>query len=145
MTNIYDVFAEDLIDEVSKKLMDTTEMEPPEEAKFWKTAHYKEYPPDHWPEFWYIRAASLMRKLYRKPWGVNRLRKEYGGKKTGSHSHLNHSKKASGAIIRRILQQLEEQGLVEILPRKGRTLTNEGKSLMDSTASDILAKEEAEA
>ncbi len=141
MTNIYDVFAEDLIEAVAQNLMEEDDLEPPKEAMFWKTGHYKEYPPNEFPKFWYVRAASMLRKLYRKPIGVNRFRKIYGGKKQGTHVHLNHSALASGAIIRRILQQLEKCGMVETSKKDGRTLTNKGRSFLDKTAAELQIAE----
>ena len=108
----------------------------PKEAIFWKTGWFKEYPPENHEDFWYIRAASLLRKLYRKPIGVNRLKKIYGGRTEGN-AGKNHTSTGSGAIIRRILQQLEKAKLVKIAGTSGRTLTNEGKSLLDKTAAAI--------
>ena len=134
--NIYDVLASDLIESVANKLKEIKQIEAPKEAIFWKTGHFKEYPPEDSENFWYVRGASLLRKLYRNPVGVNRLRKVYGGRNTGSF-HLNHSAKASGAIIRRILQQLEKAGLVQKAEGKGRELTNKGRSLLDKAAAEI--------
>lgn len=109
----------------------------PKEAIFWKTGWFKEYPPVDSENFWYIRAASLLRKLYRKPIGVNRLRKAYGGRDPG-FVHLKHSAKGSGAIIRRVLQQLEEAGYLQKSEKSGRKITNKGRSLLDATAAEIL-------
>lgn len=111
---------------------------------FWKTGWYKEYPPVDYQNFWYIRAASILRKLYRKPIGVNHLKKEYGGRSPG-YVHLKHSANGSGAIIRRILQQLEKAGLVQKTDKKGRIITNKGRSLLDATAAEILKTESQKA
>jgi len=140
--NIYDVFPEDLIATVAAKLKERPGVEPPKESIFWKTAWFKEFPPTDSENFWYIRAASLMRKLYRGPIGVNHLKKAYGGRSLG-HMQYSHSSTGSGAIIRRILQQLEKEGLVASADKKGRILTNLGRSILDKAAAEIL-KAEAE-
>jgi small subunit ribosomal protein S19e len=46
------------------------------------------------------------------------------------------TRKAGGAIIRKILQQLEQAGLVA-KTKQGRVLTPEGRSLLDRIASKI--------
>jgi len=87
--------------------------------------------------FWFIRCASLLRKIYvRKTIGVNKLRKEYGGRNR-NHVHKKHSVPASGAIIRRCLHQLEGINLVKKIESKGRSLTPQGISLLDKTAMEI--------
>jgi small subunit ribosomal protein S19e len=140
MVNIFDVYPIDLITAVSEILKTTKGIKPPKEAIFWKTGWFKEFPPNDDENFWFVRAASLLRKLYRKPIGVNRLKKEYGGRTSGV-MHLKHSAKGSGAIIRRILQQLEKEELVSKTDRNGRALTNKGRSILDKAAAVILRSE----
>jgi small subunit ribosomal protein S19e len=141
MGTIFDVFPEDLLEAVADKLKASYPgVEAPKEAMYWKTASFKEIPPIDFQRFWLIRSASIMRKLYRGPIGVNRLKKAYGGR-IKSTVHLEHSSRGSGAILRRILQQLEKAKLVKKAEKKGRTLTNEGRSLLDKSAADILKKE----
>lgn len=130
----------DLINAVAEKLKGLKELKAPKEAMFWKTAWSREFPPDDYENFWYIRAASLLRKLYRKPIGINRLKKVYGGRSPG-YVHLKHSSKGSGAIIRRILQQLEKAGFVRTTDKNGRELTNAGRSILDKTSAEILKSE----
>ena len=105
---------------------------------FWKTGWFKEFPPEN-PDFWYIRAASMLRKLYRRPIGVNRFKKIYGGRSPG-FVHLKHSATGSGKIIRVILQQLEKAGYVSKSSSDGRQITNTGRSLLDKTAAGITRK-----
>ncbi|WP_457559657.1 30S ribosomal protein S19e [Candidatus Harpocratesius sp.] len=138
--NIYDVYPQDLISAVAEKLKAEETIKAPKEAMFWKTGWFKEYPPVDYQNFWYIRAASLLRKLYRKPIGVNRLKKEYGGRDPG-YVHLKHSAKGSGSIIRRILQQLEKAGYVQKTEKNGRHITNKGRSLLDKSAAEIIRAE----
>jgi small subunit ribosomal protein S19e len=141
--NAMDVFPEDLIAAIAAKLKDKASypgVEPPTESVFWKTASIREFAPTDTNNFWYIRAASMLRKLYKGGTGVNRLKKQYGGR-TGSVMHAEHSKPGSGAIIRRIFQQLESANLVKKTEKRGRELTNAGRSLLDKTAAEIKKNE----
>ena len=133
--NIYSVMADDLIAAVAEKLEKSKNVQPPKEAVFWKTAHFKEFAPVE-SNFWYVRAASILRKLYRENIGVNHLKKIYGGRKRG-RTHKAHHANGSGKIIRLILQQLEKEGYVKKTDTKGRELTGPGRSLLDKSAAEI--------
>jgi small subunit ribosomal protein S19e len=85
------------------------------------------------PDFWYKRAASILRQLYIvKLVGVQRLRTRYGGRKKRGMPPAEF-RKSSGKIIRLILQQAEKAGLVETVKGKepGRKLTAQGKKFME--------------
>lgn len=114
------------------------QVRPPPWAAFIKTGPDREHPPvqDDW---WYTRAASVLRKLYvrGKPVGVESLRTCYGGRKNYGSSP-EHFVKGSGNIIRTILQQLEKAGLVERVDRRGRALTPKGIGLLDRLALDLM-------
>lgn len=139
--SIYTVEPAKLIQSIAEKLKEYPEIVPPEESKFWKTAFFKEMAPVE-EDFWYIRCASLLRKIYKfKNIGVNRLRKKYGGRNRKG-SGLNHSAKASGKIIRVALQQLEKANLIEITEKNGRKVAKEGHSLLERTAYSILRKKD---
>ena len=61
--------------------------------------------------------ASMARKIYlRGGLGVGAFRRIYGGSKRNG-SRPRHFGKSSGAIVRHILQQLEQVKIVEIDPR----------------------------
>lgn len=120
---------------MAEKLKEIKAIEAPKDMRFWKTGWFKEFPPTA-DDFWYIRGASILRKLYRHSVGVNRFKKVYGGRSPG-FAHLKHSASGSGAIIRRILQQLEKAGYVQKTDKNGRELTNSGRSLLDKTAAEI--------
>lgn len=80
-----------------------------------------------------------MRKLYLKgPLGVDDLRLMYGGRKDRG-VRPEHFYRGGGSIIRKILQQLEEAGLVEKTPM-GRVLTPKGRGLLDKLAASIRKK-----
>lgn len=135
MTTVYDVNAHDLLTRLTEDLKEVGEVTPPVWSRYVKTGACKERPPvqDDW---WYIRAASLLRRLYiNGPVGVERLRRYYGGKKNRGHKPEKF-RKASGAIIRTILKQLEEAGFVEKVS-KGRKLTPKGASHLDRLAYEV--------
>ncbi|KKK93803.1 hypothetical protein LCGC14_2689220 [marine sediment metagenome] len=136
--SIYVVQPEKLIEAIAEKLREFPEIEAPEGSKFWKTAFFKELAPLDSESFWHVRCASILRKIKRLgPIGVNKLRKLYGGRNRGG-SGRNHSAKGSGKIIRVALQQLEKAKLIENKAKKGRIITPEGTSLLESTAYNIL-------
>jgi small subunit ribosomal protein S19e len=136
--SIYVVEAEDLIKEIAEKLKEFPEIQPPEGSEFWKSAFYKELAPTDHENFWYIRSASLLRKINKfGSIGVNKLRKKYGGRNRRGPGR-NHSAKGAGKIIRVALQQLEAAKLLEKTERNGRKLSPEGKSLLESTSYNIL-------
>jgi small subunit ribosomal protein S19e len=84
-------------------------------------------------DFWYKRAASILRQLYtRKVVGVQRLRTRYGGRKDRGMQPPAFFK-SGGKIIRTILQQLDVAGLTEKVTGKkpGRQLTLKGKKFME--------------
>ena len=141
MVTLYDAPAEDLIEAVADRLAERDEVEPPEWIEFVKTGTARELPPTQ-EDFWYRRTASVLRKVaVDGPVGVQRLRTEYGGMRGGSNRYRvapGHADRASGNVIRTALQQLEAAGLVDQEGSAGRIATPEGRSLLDSTAGDVL-------
>jgi len=114
-------------------LKEMSEFETPEWAHFVKSGSSRDRPPVD-DDFWYTRAASILRQLYIKGVvGVGRLRNRYGSKKDRG-GRPDHFRKAGGKIIRVILQQAEAAGLVEKVSRlqHGRRLTATGRELLDS-------------
>lgn len=139
MVTLYDVPADDLIEAVAAELEDRIEQ--PDWASFTKTGSNRELPPQQ-DDFWYVRAASLLRKLaIDGPRGIDRLATEYGGKKRGSNRYrVAKANQSDGSkkIIRVILQQLEDEELVTTVRGEGRRITPEGQSFLDSVAGDVL-------
>lgn len=138
MTTLYDVPASLVIDKIAQELKSIEEVKPPSWAIYVKTGVHKEYAPsipaDLW---WYLRCASLLRKIYLiGTIGTSRLRNHYGGRKDrGSKPYR--FKKGGGAIIRNALKQLEQAGFVEIKEKEGRKLSNKGISFLDRIAHQI--------
>lgn len=136
--SVYAVQPEKLVEEIAMKLKEYPEISPPEGSKFWKTAFFKELAPLDSENFWYIRSASILRKIKKfGPIGVNKLRKFYGGRNRKGPG-LHHSAKGSGKIIRVILQQLEDAKLIKKKEKEGRIVSAEGTSFLDRTAYSIL-------
>ena len=140
MTTIYDVPASKLTENLAKYLKDNVdELSPPSWANIVKTGSHVHNQPQNL-NWWYIRCASLLRKIYvHGPIGLEKLSAEYGGRKDhGVKPH--HAAKAGGAIIRKALKQLEAAGLIEISRPRGRRMTREGRKLLRELA-QVLSKE----
>jgi len=139
MTTLFDVPAEDLIEAVAEHLED--ELDEPEWVAFAKTGTGRELPPEQ-EDFWAHRAASLLRKVaVDGPVGVERLKTAYGDAAKGTTRYRvrpAHRKEGSGNVIRTALQQLEEAGYVETNKGRGRTVTGEGRALLDDTAEELI-------
>lgn len=130
MATIYDVEPGVLIKMAAAKLKSEGIVTPPQWIRFVKSGSHVERVPDD-PDFWYVRCASLLRKIaIHGPIGVEHLRREYGGRKARG-SRAEHFRPAGGSIIRKGLQQLEKAGLVERKP-KGRVITKKGLSFLSS-------------
>lgn len=122
---------EKVISEIAESLKKIPELSPPSWNGFVKSGVHKERAPEQ-PDFWWIRAASILRKIYlNQPLGVSKFRKIYGGRKRRGHKRA-HKFKASGAIIRKILQQLEKAEFVKSEKGKGRVLTEKGRDFLNS-------------
>lgn len=120
---------------MKEELKKFPEIKVPHWAKFAKSSAANERPPEQ-KDFWFIRSASILRRLYIDgPIGVSRLRTYYGKRKRRGRRPAI-SFKASGKIIRTILQQLEKSGLVQTV-KGGRALTPKGRSLLDKIANEL--------
>ncbi len=148
MVTALEVPADKLIERLALYLKNNVpQVKPPEWAYFVKTGAHKEKPPSD-PDWWYYRAASILRKLYKssEPIGIETFRTIYGGRKNYG-SAPEHFVKGSGSIARKILQQLEQARLVRKVRGKGRILTPQGRALLDRLAFEImieLVKEQPE-
>ncbi len=139
MVTALEVPADKLIERLAQYLKNRVpEVKPPTWAFMVKTGAHKERVPQD-PDWWYYRAASILRKLYKssEPIGIETFRTIYGGRKNYGVSP-EHFVKGSGSIIRKILQQLEKANLVIKIPGKGRIISPAGRALLDRLAFDIL-------
>ena len=131
MATIYDKDTQELIEKAAEGLQ--KEVTLPDWAKLVRTSHAKKRVPLQ-PNWWQLRAASILRKVYVDgPIGTNKLRTKYGSKKNRGH-RPERFKRASGKIIRTILQQLEKAEYIKQDKHgnhKGRVITPKGKSFLD--------------
>ena len=134
MATIHEVNPNILIEKAADELKKL--IKAPEFSKYVKTGSGRERPPVE-KDWYYKRAAAVLRSVYlRGPLGVNNLRVKYGNRANmgvaGERVY-----KASGKIIRMILQQLEKAELIKQIEKgvnKGRIITNKGKSFLDKLA-----------
>ena len=138
MVTVYDVPAEKLILKVSEKLKENDKIVPPEWAEFAKTGIHTESAPVQ-QDWWYTRAASIMRKLYVKgPMGTSKLAGEYGGFNDRG-CKPNKAVKGSRNIVRKCLIQLQDAGLLEATQDKqGRKISPAGQKLLDNSAKEVF-------
>ncbi|KQC05736.1 MAG: 30S ribosomal protein S19 [Methanoculleus sp. SDB] len=138
MTTVYDIPSDVFIKKVAEELKKLDSVTPPDWAMFSKTGVHKQAPPEA-EDWWYTRAASILRRVYVDgPVGVQRMRSFYGGKRDrGSNPYQ--FRRGSGSILRKILQQLEAAGYVEN-GREGRKVSAAGRSFMDGVANGLKAE-----
>jgi small subunit ribosomal protein S19e len=133
----YDVPVSKLVERLANYLKkNVDETNPPPWAAIVKTGVHVQRPPQN-PDWWYIRCASLLRKIYAHgPIGVEKLRAEYGGRKDYG-VRPSHAAKGSGAIIRKALQQLEAAGFVGTFQTSGRRVTKKGRKLLEELTEEL--------
>jgi len=144
LPTVYDVPADKLIEKTAEYLRENIEdIRPLPWSVFVKTGSHLKHPPQN-QDYWYIRSASILRKIYVNQFiGIERLRKEYGGR-TSKGTVGKHKRRSGGAIIRNILKQLEKSELVVTVDKKGRKITDKGKSILDRLAMQVLVNLEKE-
>ncbi|MCK5149730.1 40S ribosomal protein S19 [Candidatus Pacearchaeota archaeon] len=135
---VYELNAQEYNLKLAEALKQIPEFKKPEWSEFVKSGVAKERPIDD-VDFWHKRAASILRQIYKKKIvGVNRLKTKYGSKQNrGFKPEI--FRKASGKIIRTILQQADSAGITEIAEdvkgvrsrKPGRQLTQKGKEILE--------------
>jgi small subunit ribosomal protein S19e len=138
MVNVHDVPSGKLIPALAEQVKGLPGMEAPEWAHFVKTGSHAERPPQQ-QDWWFTRAASLLRKLYlHGPIGLTDLERAYGGSKAVAYFPKHH-RDAGGSSVRRILKQLEQAELVA-KTAKGRILTPKGTAMVDKLSVELFRK-----
>jgi len=136
---VYELDVQEYNIKLAEALKKIPEFKEPNWVGFVKSGAGKERPIED-PDFWYKRAASILRQIYRKEIvGVNRLRTRYGNKKKRG-TRPEKFKKAGGKIIRTLLQQSDKAGFTEIAKtikgvkgkKPGRKLTEKGRKFLES-------------
>jgi len=129
-----------LIATTARYLKENGVVSPPPWAPYVKTGVSRERPPTD-PDWWYVRCASILRKIYlRGPLGVSRLRRMYGGRHRVGHGAPRFAP-GSGNITRKALQQLEAAGLLVKMDRKGRVVSEKGRELLEEISKSLLRKQ----
>ena len=145
MPTVYDVPADRLIPKLADHLKRISQVQPPVWAAYAKTGSQAERPPQS-KDWWYVRAASILRKLYlRGPIGLNDLRVEYGGLIAVGYT-LAHHRDSGSSNLRKIIAQLQAAGLLQ-KTTKGRIVSPEGRRLLDKLSTEIfkeMAKDDKE-
>ena len=141
MTSIYDCDPSELVEKTAEEMKKLSNIKAPPWAMLVKTGMHKERPPVR-NDWWYARAASILKKIYALgPIGVSKLRTKYGGKKNRGYKPERFYR-GSGSIVRKIIQQLEKEGFVKTdlkSQHKGRLITAKGKKFLDDVASKIAS------
>jgi len=139
---VKDVPANLFIAEYATHLKKNQWLKLPEWVDYVKTGFYKELCPQD-PDWYYIRAASIARKIYlRQGTGIGTFQDVYGGPNRRGPRPTHHAK-ASGAVIRHVIKQLEAIGVVEKIDNKkggGRKITTEGQRDLDRIAGRVNNK-----
>ena len=133
VTSVRDVAADKFIAAYAAHLKKSNKLATPDWVDVVKTGHTRELPPLD-PDWYYVRAASIARRIYLNGGlGVGALSRWYGDAvKNGNRPE--HFKRASRGLIRHILRQLENAGVVEQLENGGRKVTKEGQKELDTVA-----------
>lgn len=161
-TNVYHIFIVSGITIIGEKIMAYAQMvpsqllietiaeelranekifQPPTWADYVKLGVSRENAPEQKKDWWYIRVASVLRKIYLNgPIGVIHLRKAYGGTKNRG-GKPDKSRTGSGAIIRLAIHQLEKAGYVLSANNSGRVVSPTGRSFVDKMSMKIKEKQ----
>jgi len=138
MVKIYEMDAQEYNLKLADALKKIPEFTQPPWSKLVKSGSGKERPIEDL-DFWYKRGASILKQIYKKKIvGVNRLKTKYGSKKNRGMKP-ERFRKASGKIIRTILQQSDRAGFTEIAKeikgvkgkKPGRQMTSKGKEFLE--------------
>jgi len=134
MVTVREVDAAKLVAVLKEELKKVEQIKPPAWSAFAKSSVARQRPPQQ-PDFWYVRAASMMRRIYLDgPVGVQKLRTFYGGRKRRGVAPAR-SRTGGGSVVRKMLQQLEAAGFVEKAKKsEGRRMTPKGQKFLDNMA-----------
>ncbi len=127
-----------LVIRIAAELKKSDKVKPPAWAAYTKTGVSTERPPSQ-PDWWYSRAAALLRRIYMTgPVGTQRMRTALGGRRRHGHKPPT-TMRAGGKVIRLMLQQLESDGFVTktAKPRAGRIITPKGQRFVDKIAAKM--------
>lgn len=150
MTTYHDVPVDMFMPALANRLEDVDSIVAPEWAAYTKTGVTRERPPTQ-TNWWHLRTAAVLRKVaLHGPIGITALSQAFGGYKDNG-SMPNTPAAGSRHVIRTVMQQLEQAGLVELVELKpiesidgeqmlykGRSITGPGQKIMDEVAHAVL-------
>lgn len=137
MTHAVDVPAARLLPRIAAELKGRDLVRPPPWSSFAKTGVSRQQAPTQ-PDWWYLRSASVLRKVYLKgAIGVEHLAAEYGGRRDRGSAPY-HARSGSRSVAREIVQQLEKAGLLRTIKNRGRGLSPAGQRLLDTASRAAL-------
>merc|ERR1712021_250943 len=141
LVTLKDVPANDFIAAYADFLKRTNKIELPKWVDLVKTGHYHELAP--YDEDWfYTRAAAIMRKIYVKPCvGVGRLANKFGAKERNGSARKHHAKDSKG-VIRACMKSLEKARILMKRPTGDqkyfcRVVTPEGQKAINHIAGEV--------
>lgn len=148
-----DVSAAEFIREYAQHLKSSGQLEVPAWTEHAKNGVAKELAP-YSEDWYYTRAAALARRVYLNPGlGVGKLAFTFG-QANNNHVTRQHKVKASRKVIRSILIQLENLGVLETIKEddaeggevtKGRRVTSQGRRDLDRIARAAFLKAQGDA
>ena len=139
---VRDVSAKAFIEAYAEHLKNSDKFELPVWADLVKTGTFKELAP-YGEDWYYIRAASIARKVYLRPGiGIGQLRKWYGGAYKSNGVRHQHFTRANAGVIRSVLLQLENMKVTEPHGKGGRCMTRVGQQDLDRIANAVFHESE---
>jgi small subunit ribosomal protein S19e len=143
MVSAFIIPADDLIKKLAQELKEQNIISPPSYAAWVKTGHFKEDKPLD-TDWFYIRSAAVLRKIYihsatNGAIGIQSLRKKFGRNKNRG-SKPDKASRASGSVIRVIVQQLESKGFIEKTETDGRQMSKSGLLFVDNICKGLKEK-----
>jgi small subunit ribosomal protein S19e len=137
---VRDVSAEKFIAAYTQVLKNNDKFVVPKWVDIVKTGCHKELPPND-PDWYYVRAAAVARKIYlRQGTGVGALKKRFGGSYRRGAAPERHQD-AAGGCIRTILLNLDDLNITEACAKGGRKVTRTGQQALDLVAGQVARDE----
>ena len=136
---IRDVSAWQWIKAAAEQLKQEGKLFVPRCSEIVKTSHGRERAPQN-PDWYYIRAAAVLRAIYLRPGtGYGGLSKRFGNKKNrGSQPEI--TTKAARGLLHWACRSLEGLKLVTKGKESGHIITKEGRKRADTIAFNVLIR-----
>uniref|UniRef100_A0A0X3NYR9 Small ribosomal subunit protein eS19 n=1 Tax=Schistocephalus solidus TaxID=70667 RepID=A0A0X3NYR9_SCHSO len=130
--SVKDVDGHSYVQALAKFLKKSEKVKQPEWVDIVKLSIANEQAP-YDPDWFYVRCAAVLRHLYLRPAGLAGLSKAFSRRKNNGVRPC-HRARASTAVLRRCLHQVEAMGLCKKRDDGGREITSAGRRDMDRIA-----------